>query len=343
MRRLTSLETQEKAEHFSQFLLAKGCECTIEQSEQGFDIWIVNEDMYDIAKAELDLFLQDPTAQAPTMEKEGGQPGFVVKMKPLLHMRRRLPLLTNTLIALCIALFFLNWTSITTTSEKYDGLTPIYTALLFDYTEAMQKADTILNQYTGELTKEEIAKAAQVEREGTWNGLWALYHKAPTAPEPQYEKIGQGEVYRVVTPIFLHGGILHILFNMLWLYLLGPMVETRTGITRYLLLTLIIACVSNVAQYIASGPLFLGYSGVICGLAGFIWARQMKAPWEGYPLGKSTVLFLFVFVVAIGIMQIVLLGYPQLLPMQIANTAHVAGGITGVLFGMFPLFKKRAA
>ena len=343
MRRLTTFDQAEKAEHFSQFLLAKGCECTIEQAENGFDVWIVNEDMFEIAQIELEAFQKNPDMPAPTMEGDHGKPGFTVKMKPLAQLRRKIPLITNICIALCIALFFLNWTSIKTTSEKYNGLTPVYTSLLFDYTEAMEKSNAMLNQNTGELTKEEIAAAAKVERAGTWNGLWALLHKTPTVDEPQYEKIWQGQVYRFFTPIFLHGGILHILFNMLWLYLLGPMVEARTGLGRYLLLTLILAAVSNTAQYVMSGPLFLGYSGVICGLAGFIFIRQKKAPWEGYPLGRSTILFLFIFVFAIGVMQIALLGYPKLLPMQIANTAHVVGGVTGIILGLFPFFKKRVA
>jgi GlpG protein len=109
-------------------------------------------------------------------------------------------------------------------------------------------------------------------------------------------------------------------------------------------LVILIAIVSNVAQYLMGGPYFIGISGVVVGLGGFIWMRQRKAPWEGYSVQKSALLLLFFFVGAMVALDGVIWGlrlfFTKLPTLQIANTAHVVGGITGILLGRLPWFKK---
>ncbi|CCB89927.1 rhomboid protease glpG [Simkania negevensis Z] len=157
-------------------------------------------------------------------------------------------------------------------------------------------------------------------------------------------KLRQGEVWRLITPCLLHGGFLHILFNMLWLWLLGRQIEERIKLWQYLLITLIIGIVSNAAQYLMSGPLFIGYSGIITGLAGFIWMRQRQAPWEGYPLNRGTLIFLMVFIfgmLALQVISFILMRTGAVeFPMNIANTAHITGAIVGALLGRIPFFAR---
>jgi GlpG protein len=107
----------------------------------------------------------------------------------------------------------------------------------------------------------------------------------------------------------------------------------------------LLGVISNVAQYLMSGPYFVGFSGIVVGLAVFIWARQQNAPWEGYPLPRSTFLFLLLFVAAMMLLDLLsfLLQLFQLttLPLTIANTAHVVGGLAGLALGKWNFFSKR--
>jgi len=58
-----------------------------------------------------------------------------------------------------------------------------------------------------------------------------------------------GEVWRLVTPIFIHFSIFHILFNCMMAYQLGGAIEMNRGSTRLALLVLLTAVPSNLAQF----------------------------------------------------------------------------------------------
>src|SRR5690606_35190828 len=71
----------------------------------------------------------------------------------------------------------------------------------------------------------------------------------------------RGQVWRLVTPIFLHFSLIHILFNMMWLYTLGGMIEYVRGSRKLLLQILLYAVAGNVLQLWWSGnPAFGGMS-----------------------------------------------------------------------------------
>ena len=91
-------------------------------------------------------------------------------------------------------------------------------------------------------------------------------------------EIRHGEVWRLITPIFVHGDALHIVFNMWWLFDLGSMVESRQSTGLYAVLVLVFAAGSNLAQYLWSGPLFFGMSGVVYGLIGYaVDTREVRS------------------------------------------------------------------
>ena len=94
-----------------------------------------------------------------------------------------------------------------------------------------------------------------------------------------------------------------------------------------------------------SGPFFVGYSGVVTGLAGFIWMRERIAPWEGYPLNRATLLFLLFFILAIFGLQfaafLMQIFSSRTFAPNIANSAHIGGILIGAYLGQFRFFMQR--
>lgn len=136
-------------------------------------------------------------------------------------------------------------------------------------------------------------------------------------------EVRHAQVWRLFTPMFLHFGVLHLLFNMLWLRDLGSMVEARKGSWMLLLLVLVIAAVSNIGQYLVSGPMFGGMSGVVYGLLGYIWMQGRFNPTSNLSLQRQTVTLMIVwfFVCLSGLVG------------PIANSAHAIGAGLGIAWG----------
>lgn len=132
------------------------------------------------------------------------------------------------------------------------------------------------------------------------------------------------QYWRVLTPIFLHFGFLHILFNMLWLFWLGSQIEGYGGRKLMLAMVLVIGIASNTGQYLVSGPipLFGGMSGVVYGLFGFVWMRSHFDASSGYYIDKWNiwVMVIWFFVCFTGILPV-------------ANMAHSVGFIIGLIWG----------
>lgn len=81
--------------------------------------------------------------------------------------------------------------------------------------------------------------------------------------------VKSGEVYRLITYMFLHGGFLHIFFNMYSLYIVGPKVEDFYGKWKYLLIYMISGISGGLLSIALNGEVIsIGASGAIFGLFG---------------------------------------------------------------------------
>jgi GlpG protein len=143
-------------------------------------------------------------------------------------------------------------------------------------------------------------------------------------------EVKAGQVWRLLTPIFVHLFPLHLIFNMVWLRDLGGMIELRQGLFKLALLVVVVGIASNLGQYCMSGPSFGGMSGVIYGLFGYIWLRSQCDPASGLGLPSSTVLVMMVWYF---VCLTDLIG-------PVANTAHTVGLGVGALWGAAPMAKK---
>jgi rhomboid protease GlpG len=148
----------------------------------------------------------------------------------------------------------------------------------------------------------------------------------------------QGQYWRLITPAFLHFGWLHIVFNGLWLWELGAKVERVVGSLHMLGLFLVVAVLSNGAQYLFGGPaIFGGMSGVVYGLLGFSWVgAQVQPRWTFQP---SPAIMLFM----VGWLVVCMVGLVQVLGFgAVANAAHLAGLVCGAVLGaLFGLLSRR--
>lgn len=166
-----------------------------------------------------------------------------------------------------------------------------------------------------------------------WLALFTFSPFTMHSGQVLFDEMGN-QYWRLVTPAFLHFGWLHIVFNSLWLWELGSRVERVMGGVNMLGLFLVIALVSNSAQYLFGGPgIFGGMSGVVYGLLGFCWVGAKIQPrWQFAP-APAIMLFMIGWLVFCIVGLVEVLGFGA-----IANAAHVggliAGGILGGAFGL---------
>jgi GlpG protein len=160
---------------------------------------------------------------------------------------------------------------------------------------------------------------------------WSQFMNRLTFGPGSFPEIRQGEVWRVLTPIFIHMSVIHILFNMLWLRDLGSMIEGRQSSYILLAQVIVIAILSNTAQYVLHGGAFGGMSGVVYGLFGYIWIRGKLDPASGLFMQRSTVVMMIVWFFAClsGLIG------------PIANTVHGVGLVVGMAWGALSSIKHR--
>ncbi len=128
--------------------------------------------------------------------------------------------------------------------------------------------------------------------------------------------------WRLVTACFLHGGLLHIVFNMWVLMDIGPIVEELYGSARYLFLYI----VTGAAGYVASsmlGKVSIGASGALLGLIGLLLAATSKRGNAAAQMLRSQLIRWVIYIFVIGFLP----------GMGIDNAAHFGGLAAGFLLG----------
>lgn len=161
--------------------------------------------------------------------------------------------------------------------------------------------------------------------------LWFTFTEfSPRGMIPLSESLTSGQIWRVLTPIFLHFGIFHVLFNSLWMWDLGRRLEYLMGSGSFLLFAVITGIASNFAQFLWSGSSnFGGMSGVVYALVGFIAVRQRIAPHPLVNVPFALIGFMLFWLVLCmsGVVDYFISG-------SVANAAHLGGLIAGVVYAL---------
>ncbi len=296
MRRIGTLDDERLAKRFSDYLESLGIESMVDRSDEGWHVWVYDEDKVTQARQEFAEFERDPTAaRFVRREREGERRRAERERERALRKTvesnrwwdrpfyRRCPV-TFGLLAISVLVAIL--TNLGTQS------TPVLDKLLI--------------------------------QDVRFDGRVAQWQPGLTA-------VRQGQVWRLVTPIFIHFGWIHLLFNMWMTYVFGSAVEYRLRSWKTLLLVLLVAVPSNVAQYYYDGPMFGGMSGVLYGLFGYIWMRSWLEPESGFVMPRDMVFWL------LGWFVLCLVG---IIP-NAANVVHGVGLGVGVLVGAVESTTKR--
>ncbi len=138
--------------------------------------------------------------------------------------------------------------------------------------------------------------------------------------------LAQGEYWRLFTPMFIHGGILHFGFNNWALYVLGYQIEHLLKPQRYLLLYFLAGIGGNLASALVSTSVSVGASGALFGLlgCGFYVERSIQSKIKeltGSKLRQGAYTGMVVANIIFGLM----------IP-QIDNAAHIGGLIVGITY-----------
>jgi len=138
--------------------------------------------------------------------------------------------------------------------------------------------------------------------------------------------VSQGQWYRIITAMFMHGGFLHLAFNMYALYILGANTEALYGTYKFLSFYLLSGIVGNIAtQIFYYDSLSVGASGAIFGLVGALFGAGFRkdTPFYVKPLTGTALLPMIILNIVLGFMP----------GSGINNAAHIGGLVTGMILG----------
>ncbi len=145
-------------------------------------------------------------------------------------------------------------------------------------------------------------------------------------------KILNGEYYRLLSCIFMHGGIIHLLCNMYCLYVIGPQVESFFGKIKYIIIYLLSGIIGSLMSLSITNSISLGASGAIFGLLGSILYFGYHYRVYLSQAIKSQIIPIIVLNLFLGF---ILNG--------VDNAAHIGGLIGGVLVSMMAGVKYKSS
>jgi membrane associated rhomboid family serine protease len=170
---------------------------------------------------------------------------------------------------------------------------------------------------------------------GDWNDPEVLHRIGAL---DAYSVIAEGEYWRLLTALFLHGGFIHLLFNVFALYVLGPPLERSIGTMRFVVCYLIsgLASGAGVVALTVIGLVqpaqLIGASGSIMGIVG-AWAgfllRHRHAPHAKQRLAN------------VGLIVAIQIAFDLSTP-QVSTAAHLCGLIAGFFLGLVLAPMRRA-
>ncbi len=344
MRRIGTLGSSELAQRFCDFLVTQsiGAMCDAETDDAGSDwnIWVRDERQIDQAKQELAEFCSDPGASK-----------YQVKREATLIRQEQIAAETAQQKRAAESARIANVNKSTLGEPiraplKQSGIPVTVAVIILSVIASLTTnfGDPRRSRVPGKITLEEKA----------YDTLSFVNRKDfLKSGGNSFVSVETGQVWRFVTPMFLHGDEFHLLFNMVWIYFLGSVIEKLHG-SLFLAVLLVTTQIAGMllqvmlpdtaalqpifqgtrldflAQTMSGSPFAIGASGAVYGLFGFLWIRPKVD--RGYPIHlvkTNVVLMLGWLVICIT-------------PMvgDVANGAHIGGLLAGAGFGFAGKFSR---
>ena len=162
---------------------------------------------------------------------------------------------------------------------------------------------------------------------GDWNDPRVLHRIGALEP---YAVVAQSEYWRLFTALFLHGGFLHLAFNLFALYILGPPLERSIGTIRFLACYLISGLASS-AGVVALTEFGLVQVGQLVGASGCILG--VVGAWAGLLLRHRHAPFAKQRLANIGLIVAIQIAFDLSTP-QVSMAAHMCGLVAGFFLGL---------
>ena len=337
MRRIGTLENSELAQRFCDYLVTQSidasCDPESDSPEAGWEIWVRDERQIAESKEALADFRSDPEGSRYQVRREATHIRQEQIAAELAQQKRAAE---NDRIA---------------NVRKSTLGEPIHAPLKqsgYPVTIAVIILSVIVSLTThfGQPRRSRVPGKVTLE-EQVYNALSFVDRKEfDKSGDDPFASVETGQLWRFVTPMFLHGDEFHLLFNMVWIYFLGSVIEKLQG-SLFFALVLVTTQVSGMllqvmlpdtaalqsifqgtpldflAQTMSGTPFAIGASGAVYGLFGFLWIRPKVDP--GYPIHlvqTNVILMLGWLIICIT----PLIG-------DVANGAHIGGLLAGVGFG----------
>jgi rhomboid protease GluP len=162
---------------------------------------------------------------------------------------------------------------------------------------------------------------------GDWNDPDVLHRVGALEP---YAVVVEGEYWRLFSAVFLHGGFLHLGFNIFALYVLGPPLERSIGTIRFLACYLISGLVSSAGVV---GLTMIGFIQVaqVIGASGCIMG--VVGAWAGFLLRHHHAPLARQRLANIGLIVAIQIAFDLSTP-QVSMAAHLCGLAGGFLIGL---------
>jgi membrane associated rhomboid family serine protease len=153
-----------------------------------------------------------------------------------------------------------------------------------------------------------------------------------------WSHIWLGEPWRPFTTTLLHGNLIHLLFNVYWLFIFGSALERTLGSARFLGIVVLLGYVSSLAQFVVMGYWgdlrgSVGLSGIMYGLFGIAWVARKYRPEFQMICDDGVVRLMLVWLVLCFVLT-------KLNILPVGNIAHTSGLGLGWMMGK-TLFDQR--